>query len=294
VAALFALSGCVELFTYNAFGSLDQPDIPVSGAEVTEIVEAAEDTQSLIDTIAELADSSAFYESIADQSAEDAEVVATITTALADVYESTDETVTQQQKQEAAVLAAEIFLKSNVEAEEAVDSVLVAAFDLMPAEGEPAPTLEDAVAVILDNAFAAVEDLDATLTSLENAAAAYEAFGLALEALPAYRDVRVAAITDQISDAINFEDAAIKALFSIAVKTFLAVYDDVINPGVVGDRPTLEDIIEIATNPAVSPNNTILLNTADELLANNNFMNILRATPGIDQLLDSFGIVIPE
>lgn len=295
VAIILILGGCEEMFTFNAFSGFDQPVFPESADAVASIVaDNAGDPQGLLDAIGDLTENSDFFEMLDELEATTpgakAEILAEIFDGLASVY--TDTSIPVEERQEAAIMTAEIYLSSNEEAQEVVNTIVAVAFGAIE-DPESLGSLEETVTTLLEDAFGSVENLEAALDALSGASGAYEVFGITIdpsqfetlaESTRASASVAVTTMEYGAPEAWNIGAIAQNALVAIAIQTFLDVYFES-----TGDEiTTVEEIITVATDPAYY---YIVEEVIDRLLNGTEnryvaFRNILRAAG----LADLFGI----
>jgi hypothetical protein len=280
------LSGCEELFTFNAFGDFDQPSIPQSAADVTAIVdENAGDNPGLLDAISEIADSDAFYESLEEMDdTESAAVIDSITDALHDIY--ADTTAPIEERQEAALLTADVILNSNPEARAAVDSLVETVVGAIDGSVE-LTSIDDAVVSILETAFAGVEDVDLALDALAGASDAFSLFGTIIPddiALTTSRDVRASSlrVDAQVYVVDDYATIAADALVAMALASFRTHYEAIL--GV--ELTTKQQILDVAQNLDDPVNNSIVQAVVDELLAADSPFRRLWNAAGLNALIE--------
>ena len=298
VVVALVLSGCEEMFTFNAFDGMGAPDYPETADAITDIIAETTDAGSLIDTITELTASPTFFANLdkLDPAVKE-EILEKITDELRLVYtnENTDE-VSAEERAEAAILTAEIYLNSNEEAQEVVNSVVELGLNALD-DPEAIGSVEDAVVGVLESAFGGVENLESALDALSGAADAYTFYGYTL---PADTDLDLSAVPVQRrAAAMNFGSGgpntgaiAQNALVAIAVDIFRTVYITYYGTPI----STVEDIIYVVTNlealidsddPDGPTNNDLVNEVMDLLMENEAFMRILAAA-NFDALLGGF------
>jgi hypothetical protein len=266
------LSGCEELFEYNAFGDFDQPMIPQSADDVAAIVEEnTGDNAGLLDAISDIAGSDDFYASLAEMDdAESAALIDSITGALSDIYSDLDAPL--EERQEAALLTADVILNSNPEAKAAVDSLVDTVIGALDGTTE-LETIDDAVVSILETAFEGVENVELALDALAGASDAFSVFGVAIPddiALLTTRVVRVATLRAdvQVYDIDDYAGIAGDALVAMALASFQKHYEKPVADGGMGiPLTTKQQILDVAQNLDDPVNNAIVQAVVDELLA---------------------------
>ncbi len=303
-AALFMLfAGCENPFTGNVFSTFDEPDSPQSAAEVTALVESG-GVEALVDELANLSQSSAFYDELVEQdlaNPEEPSALDQILEELGAVYTNADGTPVVDPApedvpliQQAALIAADIELNTSNGAE-VVDSLVTAAFGLIGDTGggtEPAPgqSFESIVSDMINASFGSLtgEEFTETLSSLKNAAVAYEAFGGTVEG---ERD----ATTDEVISVTAPEDANIEAVAQNAAVAIVLTEIVVEYEAATGQTiNSQEELTALATSaadtsdPGYAESSAIITAAVTNLETNTSFDNILVAS-GLADLLNLGG-----
>jgi uncharacterized lipoprotein YehR (DUF1307 family) len=301
VVVALTLTGCAELFTYNAFDGIGAPDFPDSPEEVTGILDQAEGTQGKLAAVTDLMSSNAFYDSLDELGEEDKNaVVKKMTDELTLIFTNEDETqVTKEERAEAAILTAELYLNTNDDAKKVVDEMLSPVFDALsdpeasPEEVFAEMDVETVLTDVLTDAFGGADNLESALDALAGAADAYTFFGLTLPPLDGeaeYASVRAVTMEiefDEFGIPDNISEVVQNALVAIGVTTFNFYYEQY-----TGE--TLADVEEILfvvdnTDMPIDENDPdgptygdIVIDTIEDLMTNEAFMRILAAA-GLDE-----------
>ena len=298
IGALF-LYGCEDMFTFNLFDGMGQPEFPESAEEFTNIIAETEgDTGGLLAAVTDMTSSSAFYDNLDEMTPETkAEVLEAITSELTAVFTNTDESqVSKEERAEAAILTAEIYLNSNDDAKQVVDEFMAPVFDTL---SDPDASFEEAFADmdvetvmndVLENAFGGAENLELALDALSGAADAYTAFGFTLpdpdaEATAMSRGAVAMEIEfDEHGIPDNIGELVQNALVAIGVTTFMEYYELYTGDTVSSIDEILyavnEDNINLPANPENPDGPTygdIIVDTVNDLMENEAFLRILEA-----------------
>jgi hypothetical protein len=298
IVSALTLSGCMEMFTFNAFNGIGAPPPVESADEITNIIAESADTESLLATFTELTDSPTFFQNLdaLEESNPGAkqEILDAITDELRDVYTNTNlDEVSAEERAEAAILTAEIFLNSNEEAQEVVNTVADIALNAAD-DPEALGSIEDVVVDLLETAFGGVENLGAALDALAGAADAYEAFGMTLPAdiavdFSAYPGANRAVTMAFSGTGYNVGEILQGGAASISAKAFMDIYATYYDV----ELESGAQIIAIVTNPeGVAPlggtNQELIDDVLSSVKDNEGLMRII-GWAGLGDLLGGLG-----
>ena len=302
LAVLIVLfAGCENPFSSNVFASFATPEAPEGADGWAEIAEGGVD--ALIDELSVLSQSDTFY---ADLVAQDEAVgpgeqsaLDQILEELGNVYTNEDgspiEDPTEEQEAEiqaAALAAAEIELQTSSGAEVA-NSLVTVAFGLIggddEGEGEGGGDGGDIVSDVIESAFGGLtgDEFTETLSSLQNAAVAFEAFGNTIDV---ETDENGDVVSVDSPPDVNVESVAQNAVVAIALSEIVVAFEDD-NPGETIDSQ--EELLDLAAQASdeTDPNHAASKATFDAAMealdTNEAFDNILVASGLAD--LFSFG-----
>ena len=305
IGLIVLIAGCENPFSGNVFASFATPDAPEGAADIESIV-AEGGVDALIDELAILSQSDDFYANLIAQDLEQQNLDPNTPSALDQILEELGNVYTNEDGspiadateeevaaiRAAALAAAEIELQTSSGAEVA-NSLVTVAFGLIGGdeggEGEGGTEGSDIVTDVIESAFGALsaDDFTETLSSLQNAAVAFEAFGNTIDV-----------VTDENGDVVsvdsppdvNIESVAQNAVVAIALSEIVTAYE-ADNPGeTIDSQEELLALTEAASdteNPDYAASKATIDAAMDALDANTAFDNILVASGLAD--LFSFG-----
>lgn len=234
---------------------------------------------ALLDSLTELGQSDSFYDDLPDEALDQMLVE------LALVYSNPE--ADPELVQLTALAAAELELNTS-NGGEVTDSVVTVAFSLLDGGDETDPDVGTIVSDVIESAFGGLdsEQFTDTLSSLQNAANAYEAFG---DAITVETDENGDTVVDSPAD-VNVEAVAQDAVVAIAISEIVTAFE-ADNPGDTID--TQEELLAFTSAASDPDDEDYLASKAtfdaamDNLAANESFDNILLAS-GLSDLF-SFG-----
>lgn len=217
--AAFSLTGCLDLLTMNAFGDMDAPP-PVDEAQLVEMTD-----EEVIEEITTQSESQDFYDDLATNP----EKKQTVVDQLAEVYDPANEESTPEEKQQAALLVADVELKTTGGAQVAEDTIMVvgtlAESFASDDPDAPEPDVDQIISDTITTAFGSMTDetgafddakFDETIAAFQAAADAYEAFANSLTdtdgdgSVDAPEDTNIASVA---------QDAVIALAIDVATST---------------------------------------------------------------------------
>ncbi len=264
VVTLFLLSGCEELLTFNAFSDFGQPDytdattVESSGqtsvaansdTDGDETINTDEEKDLYLTSVQSLTTDDRFYEELDATGEENKQtVINTMTNELKAIYEDDSGSTSKDDRQRAAVLAANVQLKSSG-ADKVVNSLEEVTASIISggsSSGSEDDILNQSVSTIVNtlNSFADDADFEATVSALRAAAEAYTVFGETLTSSSTISVQTASLVTAKEIEVPESVDIALEtqpALVSMALDAFYEEYVKFLTNPVTGQQEESEN-----------------------------------------------------